>query len=100
MMVHQVTLNVCLGDVFDGAGLTFCGDVGSSRHRFRSSVKAPLLLRLPLACRFDASHEASLREMTPLALLAVQTEKLLSTAWPLWGLQHCIHFCMCRHGWW
>uniref|UniRef100_A0A7S0JIE8 Fe2OG dioxygenase domain-containing protein n=1 Tax=Calcidiscus leptoporus TaxID=127549 RepID=A0A7S0JIE8_9EUKA len=32
----DVTLNVCLGDVFDGAGLTFCGDVGSPQHRFQS----------------------------------------------------------------
>ena len=29
----DVTLNVCLGQNFSGAGLTFCGDVGDADHR-------------------------------------------------------------------
>ena len=29
----DVTLNVCLGQDFSGAGLTFCGDVGDADHR-------------------------------------------------------------------
>jgi len=32
----DVTLNVCLGEKFSGAGLTICGDVGSPQHRIKS----------------------------------------------------------------
>ena len=29
----DVTFNCCLNSNFTGAGLTFCGDAGTSRHR-------------------------------------------------------------------
>ncbi|KAJ1461415.1 putative 2OG-Fe(II) oxidoreductase like-protein [Pelagophyceae sp. CCMP2097] len=29
----DITANICLGDVFSGAGLTFCGTIGESDHR-------------------------------------------------------------------
>ncbi|MEC8262735.1 MAG: hypothetical protein VX017_05415, partial [Pseudomonadota bacterium] len=29
----DVTFNVCLGRDFDGAGLAFCGNMGSANHR-------------------------------------------------------------------
>ena len=29
----DVTFNVCMNNNFTGAGLTFCGDAGTSRHR-------------------------------------------------------------------
>ena len=39
----DVTFNVCLGEVFAGAGLTFCGGVGNPDHRQRApaSVDVP-----------------------------------------------------------
>lgn len=36
----EITLNVCMSDHFTGAGLRFCGEFGSQKHRTSLSVAA------------------------------------------------------------
>ncbi|KAH8054313.1 procollagen-lysine 5-dioxygenase [Aureococcus anophagefferens] len=39
----DVTFNVCLGEVFAGAGLTFCGGVGTPDHRQRAPASVEIV---------------------------------------------------------
>jgi hypothetical protein len=55
----DVTFNVCLGEVFAGAGLTFCGGVGTPDHRQRAPASVeivdapgnPSQVRVPVRAR-------------------------------------------------
>ena len=53
----DVTFNVCLGEVFAGAGLTFCGGVGTPDHRQRAPASVDVPRKTVARHRFAFQYE-------------------------------------------